>query len=213
MDIAGVRQLAATGIDTSNMDVYEFGVYSGNSLATIMAHFNIFAISPRKVFGFDSFEGLPFDGDPANDPGWAKGAINSQNLFKTTDVNEIKRAICGIIGFDNTVLIEGFYEDSLKDDIVATHDMHPACYLNIDCDLYASTICALEFMLRNKLIVKNTIIRYDDWGGTMVLAPEFEAGESKAHKEMMEKYGVKCRQIYKVGYPPHIETIFVVEEI
>jgi len=43
--------------------------------------------------------------------------------------------------------------------------------------------------------------------------PEFAGGESKAHKEIENEYKIKFRRIIKNGFPPHIQTIYLVENI
>ena len=58
-------------------------------------------------------------------------------------------------------------------------------------------------------IVKNTIISYEDWGGTV----EFEGGESKAHMEICKEYSITCEEIYHKGTPPNVNKVFKVVEI
>ena len=82
--------------------------------------------------------------------------------------------------------------------------MKPAAYVDIDVDLYKSTVLALDFLFRNKLIQVGTLIGYHDWGGL----EEFTGGESLAHKELTEKYGVVCEEIFRQGEGLHVQKIF-----
>ena len=63
--------------------------------------------------------------------------------------------------------------------------MRPARYVEIDCDLYSSTVQALTWLFEEGLIVEGTVLGYDDFyaGGA--------DGEKKAHHELMRKYRVK----------------------
>ena len=52
----------------------------------------------------------------------------------------------------------------------------PAFWVDLDVDLYISTVQVLDFMFKNHLIVPTTLVSFDDWGATK----EFEGGESLA---------------------------------
>ena len=47
------------GRDLSAFDIYEFGIYTGNSFRQIYEAMQECKVRPAKVWGFDSFEGLP----------------------------------------------------------------------------------------------------------------------------------------------------------
>ena len=68
--------------------------------------------------------------------------------------------------------------------------MKPALYVDIDADLYSSSLQALEWLFRMGLIVPGTVIGYDDWtfGGPQ--------GEQRAHREVMKRHGVKTINVH-----------------
>lgn len=78
--------------------------------------------------------------------------------------------------------------------------MRPALYVEIDCDLYLSSRQALEWLLSSRLIVRGTVIGYDDLeaGGT--------GGEAQAHNEVVARWGLTLLELS----PRHL---YVVEEI
>ena len=152
---------------------YEFGVFKGNSMRNINS-----IITPEIFWGFDSFEGLPNTlTERIHD--WHKGAYRADPRV------ELSRY------YSNFRFIAGYYNNSLKDEIVNKYGMRPASYVDIDCDLYESTITALDFMFRNKLISVGTIIGYDDfWAipcGNQNVMP-LDVGEGRAHLEISKKY-------------------------
>lgn len=200
-------------MDLSKKDVYEFGVYSGQSMKAIANFYKKHNCKIRKMFGFDSFEGLPEEkNDVYAHESWYRGAFNAEELFKTKDKSEIIKKILEVIGprEHEILLIPGFYDKVLNNDLVRKYDMKPASFVNIDCDIYTSAYLALDFMFKNNLIVKDTFIRYDDWGGT----PEYKGGESKAHREIQEKYNVDFKLIYrKDDNPPHIAVLYKIKSI
>ena len=67
--------------------------------------------------------------------------------------------------------------------------------------------------MENKLIVPGTIIGYDDWGGT----PDFDTfkyGESRAHKEIIDEWGIKMTKLLQNGNAyPHVQTVWIVQEV
>ena len=74
-------------------------------------------------------------------------------------------------------MVAGFYDRSLTAELATTRGMRPALYVDIDCDLYSSTVIVLTWLFENRLIRKGTILGYDDiraGGG-------YGAGEGLAH--------------------------------
>ena len=111
------------------------------------------------------------------------------------------------------VMVPGYYEDSLNRELIDLVKLQPASYVDIDVDLYSSTITVLDFMFSNALIIPGTVIGYDDWGGARGFNWNL-AGESRAHKEMCDKWGVKCKDLYQMGNAyPHVAKVFQVVEI
>jgi hypothetical protein len=198
-----------------NGDIYEFGVFTGGSIEFLIKDLDSVAIPIRKIFGFDSFEGIPEEKlDKLNRDEWKVGfcsAAKTLNCTKEKAIRYVEERLSPL--HSNICLIPGFWDAVLVDELVSRYNMKPASYIDIDGDIYSSAILSLDFMFRNKLVIPGTLIGYDDWGGTMTEHKEFEAGESKAHKEMMEKYNVVAKQLYKVGQPPHIQTLFRVKSI
>jgi hypothetical protein len=171
----------------------------------------------ESFFCFDSFEGLPEETkEPIAQDCWIKGAFNACEKFnvKTVDecVQKTEKLIKENANWNETdlVLIPGFYEDILTDDIVSKYNMKPAMFGDLDADIYSSTYIALDFMCRNNLIQRGTILAYDDWGGTPGWKT-YSDGESRAHNEICSKYklNVSCIAQYGCSYP-HVQTVFLV---
>ena len=184
-------------------DIYEFGVYSGVSIDNILEVFDCFK-TPLAVWGFDSFEGLPQEtNEKVFFPEWEKGEFSTCDFL---DVNDPVQA-AKMLQYWLTekypqhiiTMIVGYFSDSLPN--LDTQKMKPASYLDIDVDLYSSTVELWDFMLKNKLVQEGTIVYYDDWKGT-------EFGEGRAHSEVCEKYGLEFTHLEGNG-----ERLFVVDKI
>lgn len=174
-------------------DIYEFGVYSGISIKNLLEKYTEFNI-PTNVWGFDSFCGLPKElKEKLHYDVWGEGEFSSCDYLNVKTPEEAANLIKQSIQKDHSNQIEmivGFYEDSLK--TAYNPNMKPASWLDIDVDLYSSTIEAMEFMINNNLIVPGTLLYFDDYKGT-------EFGEGRALKELTEKYDLKLNKLIGEG--------------
>ena len=197
-------------IDVTNRDVYEFGIYLGNSMVQIEEELITRGKVPAMTRYCDSFDGFPrdlstwmpgervhYDGD-----GGMFSAARKLGCLSPEDAAAKVIERCDPSIHSETVI--GFYDESLER---AYNDSWlPAAYVDIDVDLYCSARDVLDFMFRHKLIVPGTVIFYDDW----IVGPEFEGGESQAHVEMIEKYSVTCTKIADFRRPARKNTSFKV---
>ncbi len=198
---------------TEHLDIYQFGVMTGRSITQILYACEKLNISVRKVFGFDSCVGLPEETkEPLGQECWSKGAFSMLDWFEVEDTQDaIQCLIRDLQPYLENIefhFIEGFFDDILTDDLVEKYDMKPAIFVDVDVDLYSSTTTLLDFMFRNKLIIPNTIIGYDDWGGTPFWQMTAD-GESAAHREKTLEYSINCYPLVQEGNEhPHVAKSF-----
>ena len=115
-------------------DVLEFGVYNGESLLDFAER-----CPRRKVYGFDSFEGLP-------EAWWTR----PKGTFQTALPN---------IDKPNVTLVKGLFDDSLPGFLQRWEGT--AAIVHVDCDLYKSTLsCLLPILSRCQ---KGTVILFDEY--------------------------------------------------
>ena len=91
----------------------EFGVFNGNTINYISK------FTDDKVYGFDSFEGLPEKWRN----GYDKGAFNMDGNFPRVN--------------DNVVLIKGWFNETLIN-FIQSHNKKVS-FIHMDADLYSST--------------------------------------------------------------------------
>ena len=159
--------------------VLEFGVYKGKSIRIIRKN-----LSDRfKVFGFDSFVGLPEDWDG----GWTR--VTTQDEDGTRHYSEkfpVKKGHFNLNGNMPSVpqvkLYKGWFVDTIPQ-YLADYPDKKIGLLHIDCDLYSSTVTVLE-ELKNS-IVKDTVIVFDEWR----VDDQVLGGEEEACFEWVIKYG------------------------
>lgn len=195
-----------------SQEIYVFGVAGGNSIGSIRNAFGNFGLQIPRIWGFDSFSGIPDEAAGVSRPlGWTRGAYDSsvsrRSLCKRTNsggevcpefvqrlsFQEQVDILDSKLGADrsDTNYIQGFYNESLTSTLYNSLPFKPALFIDIDCDLYISTFQALDWIFKHKLAVPGTLIGYDDW----CLTDLGSAGESRAHREISLKYFVEFRCI------------------
>lgn len=140
----------------------EFGVHTGFTIRQIAKN------TTNRVYGFDSFEGLP--------EAWHGLSVGHFACEVPTGMPE------------NVSFVKGLFQDTLPD-FVKEHKEETVSFIHIDCDLYSSTKCVfdnLACLMRNEtLIAFDEIFNYgenDYW----------RDHEFKAFNEFLETSGYEC---------------------
>ena len=135
---------------------YAFSEYMSNSLQGWLRPAERAALMRRmRVFGFDSFQGLP---EPV---GIDAGPIFQKGDFSTS-LDEVRRLLRERGTDLNRVhLVPGFYDEVWTPSLRQTLDLQAAAIVHVDCDFYKSTKTVLDFI--TPLLQDGTIIIFDDW--------------------------------------------------
>lgn len=144
----------------------EFGVYKGHSIRSIAKN------TKNKVYGFDSFKGLP--------EAW-QGEFGEGSLACDIPTNLP----------DNVELVIGYFEETLEK-FLEEHK-EPITFIHVDCDIYSATKYLLEKC--HDRMADQCIICFDDYQNYQ----GFEEHEYKAFNEYVAKYDVKCVNLYPYG--------------
>lgn len=170
--------IAARWISWQNIegDYCEFGVYTGRQF--VHAYQAITRNSQNsRFFAFDSFEGLPQpEGVDLIYPQFSKGGLAAtQQEF----INNLKKHK---VSLSNVEIVQGWYADVLSDELPPKIGLSKVAIALIDCDLYASTILALDFL--TDLLVDGAIIIFDDW---FLFRGHPDLGPQKAFREWQSR--------------------------
>lgn len=144
--------------------VLEFGVYKGGTMRQLRKDLS----EEYKLYGFDSFTGLPEH--------WT-GTNTTPQQFST---NGIVPNIPGVKMF------KGWFEDTITDYL---KEEGTIALLHVDCDLYSSTVTVLESL--KHLIVPGTVIVFDEWYYNHRDVEANRQHEQKAFYEWVKKYDIK----------------------
>jgi hypothetical protein len=136
----------------------EFGVFAGRTINHVAKLVN------QRIYGFDSFEGLPERWRDLYDAG----------RFKVARLPSVRPNVTLVKGWFNETL-PGFLKD------------HPGdvSFLHVDCDLYSSTVTILDCL--KPRIKAGCVIVFDEYFNY----PGWKEGEYKAFQEFIaaEKWG------------------------
>lgn len=196
IDFDGIKTLRK--VLQNDSDIYQFGVFTGNGLKRLLQ--NLPEQTSGHFWGFDSFEGIPSESKEEQESWRLKngkymihfleGGYSAASVFKTNTIKDTISKVERRIGFrDRLTLIPGFYGEVLNKDIIQKYNFKKAGYIDMDADIYQSTIDSLSWMFQNDLITPGTIIRYDDWPRRNSTFGEFPKtnfyGQARAHHELM----------------------------
>jgi tetratricopeptide (TPR) repeat protein len=142
-----LRELAAGDVPG---DIVEFGIYQGWWINFLFQASEAVGLR-RRIYGFDSFEGLS-DPHPEHDQAfWKKGqyACSLEQVSKNVRLAERPRL----------KLVKGFFEKSLRTAEALLAEQF--CYARIDCDIYKPALECLHYL--GPRLADGAIVVFDDW--------------------------------------------------
>ena len=162
-------------------DYVECGVWKGGNLILFQKMIQYLKIKDKKIFGFDTFEGMsnPTNIDKFLDGIKAKDYLKNQKKHKNIDnahafspIDDVKKNYQKNTSKNkNLVLIKGKVEDTLK---IRKNLPKKISILRLDTDFYESTKIELEILYPR--LSKNGILIIDDygeWAGARKATDEF----------------------------------------
>ncbi|MCA1777908.1 MAG: class I SAM-dependent methyltransferase [Xanthomonadaceae bacterium] len=152
----------ALSIAPSSGAIVECGVYHGRTVS-LLADW----APDRKVYGFDSFEGLP-EAWSSKEPAGSYSTAGRRPQVPA-----------------NVELIAGWFADTLGD--FANELKAPLALLHIDCDLYISTRDVLAAL--GPRLAAGSMVVFDEYTGY----PGWRDHEHRAWREYCHQHGLKAR--------------------
>lgn len=181
-------EYAATLINPEYSHILEFGVYQGITITKAKNTLSSsFPDKEFKIYGFDSFLGLPEDWTGVAGFVAPKGAFN---------VNGAVPNIPGVKFF------AGWFEDTIPEYL---KEADTIALLHIDCDLYSSTVTVLENI--RPYIKPGTIIVFDEW--VYFYNADCSDHEQKAFYEWVSKHNINYEFIDFHDYENNAERKIV----
>ncbi|MEM7194488.1 MAG: TylF/MycF/NovP-related O-methyltransferase [Pseudomonadota bacterium] len=159
-------------------DYYEFGLFRGYTFLEAYKCCKNLNLNDVNFYGFDSFEGLPeAEGIDQVDGRFFKGQFACSR-----DAVEKSLQKSGV-DLDEVQLVEGYYEDSLTDELHDEHAFQPVAVALLDCDYYSSTVTALTWL--DRYVHPGSVLLFDDW---FSYGENEELGQQKAFQEFLDRH-------------------------
>ena len=174
-----IRVLRRHGPDREIGDYLEFGVSRGTSLACVYRALLSESVHHVRLFGFDSFQGLPpeaaWQGGEGQgwEPGQYKSSLRATRRYLSRQDVDLSRVM----------LIKGWFRDTLNSETKARHRIAKASLVMIDCDIYSASREALWFC--EPLIQDRAVVFFDDWGWR---SDRGEIGQKEAFDEFLAEF-------------------------
>ena len=147
-------------------DWAEFGVHEGRTAKLWLTHLPL----DKKIYLFDSFEGLPED--------WA--GVNNFGETRLTTKGTFALDKVPTFNDDRAIIKAGWFEDAVPA-FVKNYDKEALSFVHLDADLYSSTKTVLDGI--KHLINPDTVLLFDEFCGD----PRHQAHEYKAFTEFISE--------------------------
>jgi hypothetical protein len=159
-------------------DYYEFGLFRGYTFLQAWNHAKALGLNEVNFYGFDSFEGLPAaEGIDQVDGRFFEGQFACSR-------EEVEKNLASEgVDLSKVSLVEGYYENSLTEELYTRFPFKPAAVVLLDCDYYSSTVTALGWM--EPYIQVGTVLLFDDW---FSYGESNELGQQKAYQEFLDRH-------------------------
>lgn len=159
-------------------DYYEFGLFRGGTFLHAYDVCRRLGLHDTHLYGFDSFQGLP----EVEEDDSAGGRFFAGQFAASRDEVENHLTAHGM-DWSRASLIEGFFDESLTPELKLGLPRRRAGIVLLDCDLYASTAVALEWL--EDMLIDNAIVLFDDWKS---FGDSGELGQQRALAEFLERH-------------------------
>lgn len=141
----------------------------------------------RTIYGFDSFQGIPFAGENDYDqPGIGAKDESKHGLLESSGVSSHSKdqVLSNFkkwgLSIDDLILVEGWFENT-----VPNFKIDPIAFLRLDGDLYSSTKVCMDHLFHK--LVKGGILIIDDY---QLPGCRKAVNEIIPHEEMIEHLGI-----------------------
>ena len=193
---------------TDGTDLYEFGVYTGGGLRMWLRMMRSEGLPfAGSIWGFDSFEGMPSEDARfktklrQRDKGWLEGGLNTAEQMGIPDWETLCRTIIRNIGHspaERVHMLRGFYNESLVGGrrVANRWGMRRALLVDLDCDLYTSSVQALRFVLDTGVLAPGGYVYLDDvmpWVWRDARTPPLE--QKLAFQELTTEYELQWEEL------------------
>jgi O-methyltransferase len=156
-------------------DYLEFGVYVGTSLLCMHRASRAVGLESLRLYGFDSFQGLPEVTATEAAGVWEPGSLRAEYGLVREHLTR------NGIDWDRTTLVPGWFEETLVPGLAQELGIKKAGIIMIDCVIYSAAHTALTFCA--PLIRDMAVVFIDEWSKAQYA--NVSGGERRAFEEFL----------------------------
>lgn len=169
-------------------DIAEFGTCSGETAAAIARAMSAWISHPsaksKRFHLFDSFQGFPdIDSKIDKECPHVKSGDWHAGLCKGLSKDELADRLGSYLPRESLFIYDGWYKDTVPQLKTDTR----FALLHIDCDLYASTMDALDPLFSRGRVAEGAVIFFDAWNCNRA-SPAY--GQRKAWSDLTQKHSI-----------------------
>jgi O-methyltransferase len=173
-----LNRLALAAVRDEVGDYLEFGVYVGTSLLCMHRASRAVGLESLRLYGFDSFQGLPEVTATEGAGIWQPGSLRADYSLVREHLTR------NGIDWDRTTLVPGWFEETLVPGLALELGMKKAGIIMIDCQIYSAAHAALTFCA--PLIRDRAVVFLDEWKPALLDAAKV-SGERRAFEEFLAR--------------------------
>ncbi|MCB4755576.1 MAG: TylF/MycF family methyltransferase [Elusimicrobia bacterium] len=189
-------------------DYIEFGVFQGDTFRLALRtarnsyRTSVYKKFPGRFIACDSFRGLPM----------VPSLSNRQNTFQAGQYNwpldKFERSIKWARKNSDIIILNGWFKDTLTDEMRKKYAINKVAIVYIDCDLYESAVNCLEFL--TPVVQNGTVLFLDDF---FLMNGDLKSGEALAlEKWLHENPRIKLTPFRKYGIGGMIFIVNISDE-
>lgn len=167
-------------------DYLEFGVEKGASFSAayyLARRTGIenpsYGLPTMHFYAFDSFKGLPEITETDED----EDHTFRREDFACSKHEFVERMRTDRVDLAKVTIVPGWYKDVLNDVTREELSLTLAAVIFIDCDLYTSTVCVLDFIAA--YVQDGTVLIFDDWYS---FRGNPNRGQQRAYREFLTNH-------------------------
>lgn len=175
-EVALDRAMAYAKTSGIEGDYLEFGVFRGERFAAA-SYLSRKRGLTMSLYAFDSFAGIPKNQE-MDSSGYK---MYERGAYACSEVEFLKNVRRTGADMDQVITVPGFFEESLKPEHPRIAKLRKAAVVWVDCDLYSSTVCVLNFL--TKYLQHGSLIIFDDY---FCYRADPKVGEQRAFREWLD---------------------------
>jgi hypothetical protein len=181
-------------------DVVEFGTMTGRTATVLAASMAAFRY-PAKLHLFDGFAGMPKATSKYDQASYhVQAGVWSEGTLEGISPEALRVKCRRYLADDRIHIYAGWFSDTVP----RLPKTSKFSLVHVDCDLYQSTMDALEPLFANGMVSEGAALLFDDWNCNRASR---QLGERKAWEELRAKFAVDYSDEGAYGWAGHRMTV------